>query len=210
MGSDHTKPSTISADEALQRLIAGNERFLQGRAHFSTVCKETLADLARGQQPYATILGCSDSRVPPELIFDANFGELFILRVAGNVVSPEVMGSLQYAGQYLHTPLFLVLGHEGCGAVEAALESKLYDVQHASRIQILVDNIVPGLWDLDASAADEDRLAQAVEANVRWSMRQLQDSAEGSRALEEGRATLAGAVYEIASGRVRFLVDSAT
>jgi carbonic anhydrase len=210
MGSDHAKPSTISADEALQRLIAGNERFRQGQAHFPTVCKETLADLARGQQPYATILGCSDSRVPPELIFDANFGDLFVLRVAGNVVSPEVMGSLQYAGLHLHTPLFLVLGHEGCGAVKAALESKLYDVQHGSRIQILVDNIVPGLRDLDVSTADEDRLAQAVEANVRWSMRQLQDSLEGSRALEEGRAKLAGAVYEIASGRVRFLGDSAT
>ena len=209
MGSDHTEPSTISADEALQKLIAGNERFLQGKAQFPTVCKETLADLARGQQPYATILGCSDSRVPPELVFDASFGELFILRVAGNVVSPEVMGSLQYAGQYLHTPLFLVLGHEGCGAVKAALESKLYDVQHGSRIQILVDNIVPGLRDLDVSAADEDRLAQAVEANVRWSMRQLQDSLEGSRALEEGRARLVGAVYEIASGRVRFLADPA-
>jgi carbonic anhydrase len=210
MRSDHAKPSTISADEALQKLIAGNERFLQGRAHFPTVCKETLADLARGQQPYATILGCSDSRVPPELIFDANFGELFILRVAGNVVSPEVMGSLQYAGQHLHTPLFLVLGHEGCGAVKAALESKLYDVQHASRIQILVENIAPGLRDIDASAADEDRLAQAVEANVRWSMRQLQDTPEGSRALEEGRAKLMGAIYEIASGRVRFLADSTT
>ena len=210
MGSQHAKQSTISAEDALQKLIAGNERFLQGHAHFPTVCKETLADLARGQQPYATILGCSDSRVPPELIFDANFGELFILRVAGNVVSPEVMGSLQYAGQHLHTPLFLVLGHEGCGAVKAALDSKLYDVQHASRIQILVDNIAPGLRDLDAGAADEDRLAQAVEANVRWSMRQLQDSPEGSRALEEGRAKLVGAVYEIASGRVRFLADSAT
>jgi carbonic anhydrase len=210
MGSDLTKPSTISGDEALQRLIAGNERFRQGKAHFPTICKETLADLARGQQPYATILGCSDSRVPPELIFDANFGELFIVRVAGNVVSPEVMGSLQYAGQHLHTPLFLVLGHEGCGAVKAALESKLYDVQHGSRIQILVDNIVPGLPDLNASAANEDCVTQAVEANVRWSMRQLQDSPEGSRALEEGRAKLAGAVYEIASGRVRFLADSAT
>ena len=210
MGSDHTKPSTISADEALQRLIAGNERFRQGQAHFPAVCKETLADLAKGQQPYATILGCSDSRVPPELIFDANFGDLFILRLAGNVVSPEVMGSLQYAGQHLHTPLFLVLGHEGCGAVKAALESKLYDVQHSSRIQILVDSIAPGLGGLDVTAADEDRLAQAVEANVRWSMRQLRDSAEGSRALEEGRAKLAGAVYEIASGRVRFLADLAT
>src|SRR5271166_4598036 len=204
MGSDHTKPSTISADEALQRLIAGNERFRQGQAHFPTVCKETLADLARGQQPYATILGCSDSRVPPELIFDANFGELFIVRVAGNVVSPEVMASLQYAGAHLHTPLFLVLGHQGCGAVKAALDSKLHQVQHHSRIQMLVDNILTALRELPDTPADE-RLDYAVEANVQWSMRQLAESPEGSRALEEGRAKLMGAIYEITSGRVRYL-----
>ncbi len=204
MASDDSQNAVYSADEALQRLIAGNQRFLAGHAHFPTVCKETLADLARGQRPYATILGCSDSRVPPELIFDANFGELFIVRVAGNVVSPEVMGSLQYAGAHLHTPLFLVLGHEGCGAVKAALESKLYDVQHRSRIQLLVDNILPGLPDL-SGIASEKQLAVAVEANVRWSMRQLAESPEGSRAMEEDRAKLVGAVYEIASGRVRFL-----
>ena len=204
MASGDSQNAVYSADEALQRLIAGNRRFLAGQAHFPTVCKETLADLARGQRPYATILGCSDSRVPPELIFDANFGELFIVRVAGNVVSPEVMGSLQYAGAHLHTPLFLVLGHEGCGAVKAALESKLYDVQHRSRIQLLVDNILPGLPDL-SDTASEEQLAGAVEANVRWSMRQLAESPEGSRAMEEGRAQMVGAVYEIASGRVRFL-----
>jgi carbonic anhydrase len=85
----------VSAQEALQRLIDGNERFLRGAARFPTVCKETLAGLAKEQHPFATILGCSDSRVPPELIFDANFGELFIVRVAGNVVSAEIMGSLQ-------------------------------------------------------------------------------------------------------------------
>src|SRR5580700_2343281 len=204
MASDDSQNAVYSADEALQRLIAGNQRFLAGQAHFPTVCKETLADLARGQRPYATILGCSDSRVPPELIFDANFGELFIVRVAGNVVSPEVMGSLQYAGAHLHTPLFLVLGHEGCGAVKAALESKLYDVQHRSRIQLLVDNILPGLPDL-SDTAREEQLAVAVEANVRWSMRRLAESPEGNRAMEEDRAKLVGAVYEIASGRVRFL-----
>ncbi len=170
MASADSQNAVYSADEALHRLIAGNQRFLAGQAHFPTVCKETLADLARGQRPYATILGCSDSRVPPELIFDANFGELFIVRVAGNVVSPEVMGSLQYAGAHLHTPLFLVLGHEGCGAVKAALESKLYDVQHRSRIQLLVDNILPGLPDLSDTVSDE-QLVGAVEANVRWSMR---------------------------------------
>src|SRR3982750_3705257 len=114
-------PHRFSADEALARLMEGNERFVRGEAKFPTVQKEILAGLAKGQHPYATILGCSDSRVPPELIFDAGFGELFIVRVAGNVISPEVMGTLQYAGVHLRTPLFVVLGHEGCGAVAAAL-----------------------------------------------------------------------------------------
>jgi Carbonic anhydrase len=82
----------LSAEEGLRRLVEGNKRFVSGKARFPTVCKETLAALAKGQQPYATILGCADSRVPPELIFDANFGELFIIRVAGNIISPEVMG----------------------------------------------------------------------------------------------------------------------
>ena len=118
-----SKP-VYTADEALARLVAGNERFVRGEARFPTVQKEILAALASGQNPYATILGCSDSRVPPELIFDAGFGELFIIRVAGNVISPEVMGTLQYAGVHLQTPLMVVLGHEGCGAVNAALAVK--------------------------------------------------------------------------------------
>lgn len=92
-----------TAAQALARLEAGNERFVHGRARFPTVKKEVLAALAKGQQPYATIIGCSDSRVPPELLFDAGFGELFIVRVAGNVISPEVMGTLQYAAVHLHT-----------------------------------------------------------------------------------------------------------
>ena len=206
MALPDTNRPIVSAEQALQRLITGNERFLAGQAQFPTVCKETLADLAKGQRPFATILGCSDSRVPPELIFDSNFGELFIVRVAGNVVSSEVMASLQYAGAHLHTPLFLVLGHQGCGAVKAALESKLHQVEHQSRIQMLVDNILPGLGDLPDMPADE-QLHCAVEANVRWSMRQLAESPEGARALEEGRAKLMGAIYEISSGRVRFLAS---
>src|ERR1700747_3480325 len=150
-----------SADEGLQRLIEGNRRFKRGEARFSTVGKETLADLAKGQQPFATILGCSDSRVPPELIFDASFGELFIVRVAGNVVSPEVMGTLQYAGAYLRTPLFVVLGHAGCGAVKAALAYKLKGVQDRSRIQILINNILPGLPELGAALSEGEKLAIA-------------------------------------------------
>ena len=193
-----------NAQESLQRLIAGNERFMRGEAHLPTVCKETLADLAKGQHPFATILGCSDSRVPPELIFDANFGELFIVRVAGNVISPEVMGSLQYAGAHLRTPLFIVLGHEGCGAVKAALLTKQEGHEHHSHIQILVDNILPGIPDFDLQISDEERLAKAVEANVRWSMQQILETPEGQNATRTG-AKLVGAVYEISSGHVRFL-----
>jgi carbonic anhydrase len=194
----------IAAEQGLQKLIAGNQRFMRGHAKFPTVCKETLADLAREQKPFATILGCSDSRVPPELIFDANFGELFIVRVAGNVISPEVMGSLQYAGAHLLTPLFVVLGHAGCGAVKAALECKLNGVQLRSRIQILVNNILPGLPEFDAQSSQEEKLASAIEANVQWSMHQLLETPEGQNGLKMG-VKLAGAVYDITTGQVRFL-----
>jgi carbonic anhydrase len=183
----------------------GNKRFLDGKARFPTVCKETLAALAKGQQPFATILGCADSRVPPELIFDANFGELFVIRVAGNVVSPEIMGSIQYAGSHLRTPLFVVLGHEGCGAVKAALEHKLKGTRHETHIQALVKNMLPGLSELGSTLSDQDRLACAVEANVRWSMSQLLATPEGKHAVKEGRKKLVGAVFEINSGRVRLL-----
>jgi carbonic anhydrase len=196
---------SISAQEGLRRLVEGNARFVLGQARFPTVCKETLADLARGQQPYATIIGCSDSRVPPELIFDANFGELFIVRVAGNVISPEVKGSLQYAGSHLHTPLFVVLGHEGCGAVNAALQHKKEGVRYRSHIQVLVDNILSGLPELTPGLSENDQLASAVEANVRWSLRQLLETPEGKQAVQEGRAMLAGAVFQITTGLVRFL-----
>ena len=195
----------LSAEQGLRRLIEGNKRFARGKAHFPTLCKETLAALAKGQHPYATILGCADSRVPPELIFDANFGELFIVRVAGNVISPEVMGSIQYAGSHLHTPLFVVLGHEECGAVKAAVESKLEGAKLHSRIQILVNDILPGLSELDPHLSSKEQLAWAVEANVRWSMNQLLETPEGKLAAREGRKKLAGAVFEINSGRVRFL-----
>jgi carbonic anhydrase len=193
-----------AADKGLKKLIEGNQRFKRGGARFSTVCKETLADLAKGQQPFATILGCSDSRVPPELIFDANFGELFIVRVAGNVISPEVMGSLQYAGAHLRTPLFVVLGHEGCGAVKAALEHKLARREHLSRIQNLVDCIAPGLKEIDSRLSEQQQLSTAVEANVRWSMHQILETAEGQNAIKAG-ARLVGAIYEITSGHVHLL-----
>jgi carbonic anhydrase len=204
MRSLSTSELVSPADQGLQRLIDGNRRFLRGEARFPTVCKETLADLAKVQQPFATILGCSDSRVPPELIFDANFGELFVVRVAGNVISPEVMGSLQYAGAHLRTPLFVVLGHEGCGAVKAALQTKLEGHEHRSRIQTLVNNILPGLPDVSSQVPVEEQLIAAVEANVRWSIHQILETKEGQNAMKTG-AKFVGAVYEIASGLVRLL-----
>lgn len=199
--------STISADEALQLLKDGNERFIAGTIRFSSVQKEDLSNLAKGQQPYATILSCSDSRVPPELIFDAGFGSLFIIRVAGNVMSPEIGGSMQYAFQHLHTSLFVVLGHTGCGAVTAALDALLKGKRQLSRIQILVDEILPGLKDVDLTLNPGAMLAQAVEANVRWTMHQIRDTAEAREHKAEGRVKLVGAVYEIETGAVRFLKE---
>jgi carbonic anhydrase len=194
-----------SADEALARLVAGNERFLRGQTQACGLPREMLADLAKGQQPFATILGCSDSRVPPEWIFDAGLGELFVVRVAGNVLSPEIAGSLQYAGSHLNTPLFVVLGHEGCGAVQAALATKYEGEQHRSRIQILVNSIVPGLPEFDPQLPPHVRLGRAVECNVRWTVRQILNTPEGQARLAEGRMKIVGAIYEIESGRVRFL-----
>ena len=193
------------AGQALARLVAGNKRFLAGEARFPSVRKEILASLAKKQQPYATIIGCSDSRVPPELLFDAGFGELFTVRVAGNVISPEVMGSLQYAAVHLHTPLFVVLGHEGCGAIQAALARKYQGARERRRIELLLDRISPGLLGLPQGLTGEARMAAAVEANVRWSMKQLRDTPEGRARMKEGILKLVGAVYELQTGRVRFL-----
>jgi len=197
--------SGLEADDAVQRLKAGNARFVAGTARFPTVQKEILAELAKGQHPYATILSCSDSRVPPELIFDASFGELFIIRVAGNVLSPEIAGSLQYAWRHLRTPLFMVLGHTNCGAVAAAIDTQLRGKRQHSRIQLLVESILPGLQDLDPQLTPEAMLAQAVEANVHWTMRQILETPEGRERQVEGRVKLVGAIYEIETGLVRFL-----
>ena len=195
----------FTADQALARLVAGNERFVRGKARFPTVKKAVLARLAKRQQPYATIVGCADSRVPPELLFDTGFGELFVVRVAGNVMSPEVMGSLQYAAVHLHTPLFVVLGHQGCGAVQAALSRKLHGARERSRIEVVLRNILPGLRGLRTGGSAAARLDSAVEANVRWSMRQILETPEGKARVAEGVLKLVGAVFEIRTGRVKFL-----
>jgi carbonic anhydrase len=199
----------ISADQALRRLIDGNERFLAGRVRLPGPLREDLAQLAKGQRPFATILGCSDSRVPPEWVFDTGLGELFVVRVAGNVLSPEVAGSLQYAGAHLQTPLFVVLGHEGCGAVQAALKTRYQGIQQRSRIQLLVDSILPALGDIDPALPPEQQLAKAVESNVRFTVGTILQTPEGQARLAEGRMKCVGAIYELQSGRVRYLDGAA-
>jgi carbonic anhydrase len=191
-----------SADEAWARLLAGNERFRQGHARPAPT-REDLGRLSEGQRPFATILGCSDSRVPPEWVFDAAPGELFVIRVAGNVFSPEIAGSLQYAGAHLRTPLFVVLGHEGCGAVAAALQTRDAGARHLSRIQILIDSILPALTDVPTGGSKAERMPRAVESNVRWTMNQILSTPEGRARVAEGKLKLVGAVYELATGLVR-------
>ena len=197
--------TSYTADEALARLKEGNERFVSGHAKFPTVQKEVLAELAKGQHPFATILGCSDSRVPPELVFDAAFGELFVIRVAGNVLGPSIMGTIQYAGMHLHTPLFVVLGHEGCGAVEATVAEKYSGAHFHSRIALLLENILPALEHLDPKLPPAELLSAAVEANVRWTMQQVRESPEAKARGKDDQVKMVGAVYDIATGRVRFL-----
>ena len=200
-------PSAPDPAAALERLVQGNERFAKGENTSRLATAGLLAHLADAQQPFATILGCSDSRVPPEILFDQGLGDLFIVRVAGNVVGPETLGSMAYAFEHLHTPLFVVLGHENCGAVRAALETKVHGAKHHERLAPLLNEILPNLEGVDPTQSFESQMRYAVEANVRLELRQLAATPAGRAALDEGRIHLAGAIYELATGRVRFLEE---
>lgn len=194
-----------SAGEALELLKAGNQRFVSGKARFQTAQKEVLAELVKGQQPYATILGCSDSRVPPELVFDAGFGELFVIRVAGNVLGPSILGTLQYAAAHLKTPLFIVMGHGQCGAVKAAIASRFQGATHKSRIELLLENILPALDHVDDNQSSDALLHSAIEANVRHTVRQILETPEAKAGLATSNMMLVGAICDIETGYVRFL-----
>ena len=119
-----TAPS-MSPDEALQKLMAGNQRYVKNQMTGSKLCDVTTRKaLANSQKPYAIILSCSDSRIPPELVFDQGLGEIFVVRVAGNIIDPVVLGSIEYAAEHLGSPVIMVLGHERCGAVTATVNAK--------------------------------------------------------------------------------------
>jgi len=198
----------VTAYEALDLLMEGNARFRQGEARFTGLRPDVLEELAKGQKPFATILGCSDSRVPPELIFDAVLGELFVIRVAGNIMSAEIAGSLQYAGVHLKTPLFVVLGHSGCGAIHAGLSYRSSGIRHQSRIQILVDGLLPALKNIDRNLPD---------ATQHFSLLRLMCAGPCGKSLPPKREQrsrselkLLGGVYDMTMGEVRFfdLVES--
>ena len=138
--------SGVGPDEALQRLMAGNKRFVESQTrHRPLTIRETRAKLVRGQKPYAIILCCSDSRVPPEIVFDETLGQLFVVRVAGNVVDPVVLGSIEYAVSHLGSSLIMVLGHEACGAVSAAMDET---GKAEGNIGEILDLIMPAVRDV--------------------------------------------------------------
>ena len=198
-----------SAEEALARLRAGNECYIA--EHFDIGNRSRTAarraEVAPAQHPYAIVLACADSRVPPEVIFSAGLGDLFVVRVAGNIVDPKclgVLGSIEYAIQELRIPLVLVLGHAGCGAVKAAIEVVQKGVDPPGAISVLTDSIRPVI----ATSREQgvDPLKSAVVANVRRQVGNLLDTAEVvAPAVAAGRVRIVGSVYELTSGRVRLL-----
>jgi carbonic anhydrase len=190
---------------SLQRLVEGNDRFARDAPRPQHVGREWRLRLTKQQHPYATILSCSDSRVPPELIFDEGFGDLFVIRVAGHVVAHDALGSLAYAADHLHTKLFVVMGHEDCGAVTAAVNSLLGQSNEAEHIESLLNLITPGLKQLNRQQPRWELITAAVEANVRRSMDHIAHCPQVAKLLEAKLARLVGAVYELETGRVRFL-----
>lgn len=204
-GTIDVEPYPRDANEALARLKLGNQRFIDDKPRHVHEKASWRNLLVESQKPYATILGCSDSRVPPELIFDVGFGDLFTIRIAGNIIAEDVIGSLQYAVAHLHTHLVIVMGHEGCGAVTATVDEMLSKTKELEHIESLIKSIKPGLKKLNLKQDRDSLLRAAVEANVRWSMQELLALPGAKRALRDKRVTLIGAVYELNTGHVRFL-----
>ncbi len=198
----------IPAHEALQRLRDGNRRFVaevRGRA----ASRERRQELAAGQEPFAIILGCSDSRVPAEIVFDQGLGDLFVIRVAGNIVAPSQVGSVEFAAARFETRLVVVLGHTSCGAIQATVDELGRRSEEQSRnLRSIVDRIRPSVEPLLGTSLARDREAlmrEAVRANIRMSANQLR---HGSEVLEQlidtGGLRVVGAEYSLDTGVVEF------
>jgi carbonic anhydrase len=199
----------ISATEALERLRAGNRRFADAAQRQGDVSPRRRRQLVSGQEPFAVILGCADSRVPAEIVFDQGLGDLFVIRVAGNVVAPSLAGSVEYAAQQCGTRLVVVLGHTGCGAVQAVLsELEGPGGIESPNLRSIVDGIRPAVENLLETDLRDDHDAlmhQAVYANVRASVDQLRrDSQILEHEIEDNGLRIVGAVYSLATGGVDF------
>jgi carbonic anhydrase len=200
----------ISARDALERLREGNGRFVGGGRNSDLLVSQARRnELAAGQQPFAIILGCSDSRVPAEIVFDQGLGDLFVIRVAGNIVASSQIGSVEFAAEQFGTPLVVVLGHSRCGAILATLEELMRPrVRQSRNLHAIVDRIRPSVEPLLTTEFKNDSEAlmrHAVRANVRASANQLR---HGSELLEQLIRTkdllVVGAEYSLDTGLVDF------
>jgi carbonic anhydrase len=189
-----TRPRPRTPDAALGFLLEGHRRFSTGSPRDRFRTRAHLAALSAEQHPWVAFLGCSDSRVPPELLFDLGLGDAFTVRVAGNVASAEQIASLEYAVEVLDVPLVVILGHSGCGAVQSALS----DVAAPGSLPELLERVLPG--------ADAGDLDEAVAANVAHQMEVLVAKSPVIRqAIDEGRTAVAGAIEDLATGTLRLL-----
>jgi carbonic anhydrase len=199
-----------TGDDALERLLAGNARFAADRKLNDGHGTDRRAELAAGQQPWAVILGCADSRVPPDVIFDAGLGDLFVVRVAGNTaVDPFVLGSVEYALAHLGSALVVVLGHEGCGAVAGAVAAATEGATEPGSIGEVIAPIVPvvqGVVEDDPELPAAELLDRAVRANVAAAVADLTArSPVLAERVESGAVKIAGAEYRLATGEVALL-----
>jgi len=200
----------ISTREALERLRQGNRRFVSGMRKNATLTNQTRrSELAAGQEPFAIILGCSDSRVPAEIVFDQGLGDLFVIRVAGNIVASSQIGSVEFAAERFSTPLVVVLGHSRCGAVLATLEELMRPKENQSRnLRSIVDRVRPSVEALLSTELrhDADALVrQAVRANVRVSANHLRQGSEVlEQLIEKEQLVVVGAEYSLETGIVDF------
>ncbi len=201
----------IGASEAIDRLREGNRRFVDGiRSEAGSVAHSHRAELARGQSPFAIILGCSDSRVPAEIVFDQGLGDLFVIRVAGNIVAPTQVGSVEFAATQFGTRLVVVLGHTRCGAVTATIDELRRPTEEQSpNLRTIVDRVRPSVAPLLGAGHDEAELTRlAVRANIQTSVDQLRHGSEVlERLIASDGLRVVGAEYALESGTVEFLDD---
>jgi carbonic anhydrase len=194
------KPQPVSPSIALKTLLAGNQRFVDEKRLNPHQSKLRLQEVSTGQYPFAAVLGCADSRVPAEIIFDQGFGDLFVVRVAGNVASQEAIGSLEYATAVLGTQLIIVLGHAKCGAVHAAVEGKLLP----GRINAFVEEIKPAMEKAKNQGGNLEE--NSILANIRYQSAKLaEDSTILGQMIKNGKLKIVGGYYDIATGKVTLL-----